>query len=81
MKGNPPRLKTGPEDTVGAVAAVAGGVELTTHAKRALEAMKQENNGTGRKRGARGFSQRGKMEAEAARGRRTTRSVAEPPKL
>ena len=29
VKGNPPRPKTAPEDTVGAVAAMAGGVELT----------------------------------------------------
>ena len=29
VKGNLPRPKTGPEDTVGAVATMAGGVELT----------------------------------------------------
>lgn len=73
VKGNQPRLKTRPEDTVGAVVAMAGGVELTTHAKRALEAMKQENNGTGRKRGARGFSQRRKTELTATRGRLSVR--------
>jgi len=40
---------------------MAGGRELAMHAKRPQEAMKREIDSTGRERGARGFSPRGKM--------------------
>ena len=54
VKETSARPRMGPVDAVGAVAAMAGGKKLHGAADRALEAVKQENNSTGRKRGARG---------------------------
>ena len=42
------RLRTGLEDAAGAGVAMAGGESTWPHVKRALEAMKQEINCTGR---------------------------------
>jgi len=60
VKETSARPRMGPVDVVGAVAAMAGGKELHGAAGRALEAVKHGIKGMGRKRGARGFSQREK---------------------
>ena len=48
VRANSPRPRMGPEDAAGAGVAMAAGESSRPHAKRALEAMKQEINCTGR---------------------------------
>ena len=70
---NPSRPRRRPKGAAEATDTMAGGQELAAHAKRPQEAMKREIDSTGRERGVRGFSPRGKMEAETARGRLAAR--------
>ena len=54
VKGKSPRPIRRPENAAEVAVAMAGGMELTVHAKRGLQAMKLTNNRTGRKRRGRG---------------------------
>ena len=60
VKETSARARMGLVDAVGAVVAMAGGRSSRAHAKTGLRAMNRETNYTGRERGARGFSPRGK---------------------